>query len=284
MWKGEITMEDEIKIMLVEPDVRTREVYCEVVAGQKGMKLVFATDQQAQAVDYLRAQEVDVVIMEMELAEGDGIGLLDAIEAVPEIKPLVVLATYTTSQATLGYMRMHGVDLVYQKMNVDYSPVHILQMVARLYPYRFCAEPADESATLAGQFRKEMSTYVLRRQVQTELEQMGFRHKMLGFRYLLDAIVLCVERDGATVHVVNWIYPELADRWHTTEARVERAMRWAIECVFVRANIVQLYRHYTFRYDDENGRPSNAEFILNMASKFEKRDGCMKMVTDDREV
>ena len=36
--------------------------------------------------------------------------------------------------------------------------------------------------------------------------------------------------------------------------------------------------------DDENGRPSNAEFILNMASKFEKRDGCMKMVTDDREV
>ena len=149
-------MEDEIKIMLVEPDVRTREVYCEVVAGQKGMKLVFATDQQVQAVDYLRAQEVDVVIMEMELAEGDGIGL--------------------TSQATLGYMRMHGVDLVYHKMNLDYSPVHILQMIARLYPYRFCAEPADESATLAGQFRKEMSTYVLRRQVQTELEQMGFRN------------------------------------------------------------------------------------------------------------
>ena len=217
------------------------------------------------------------------MAEGDGIGLLDEIEAVPEIKPLVVLATYTTSQATLGYMRMHGVDLVYQKMNLDYSPVHILQMIARLYPYRFCAEPADESATLVGQFRKEMSTYVLRRQVQTELEQMGFRHKMLGFRYLLDAIVLCVEREGA-VHVANWIYPELADRWHTTEARVERAMRWAIECVFVRANIVQLHRHYTFRYDDENGRPSNAEFILNMASKFEKRGGCRKMVTDDREV
>ena len=85
-------MEDEIKIMLVEPDVRTREVYCEVVAGQKGMKLVFATDQQAQAVDYLRTQEVDVVIMEMELAEGDGIGLLDEIEAVPEIKPLRSIA------------------------------------------------------------------------------------------------------------------------------------------------------------------------------------------------
>ncbi len=277
-------MEDEIKIMLVEPDVRTREVYCEVVAKQKGMRLVFATDQQAQAADYLREQEVDVVIMEMELSEGDGIGLLDEIEAVPEIKPLVVLATYTMSQATLGYMRMHGVDLVYQKMNQDYSPVHILQMIARLYPYRFCAKPADESDTLVGQFRKEMSTYVLTRQVQAELEQMGFRHKMLGFRYLLDAIVLCVEREEATVHVVSWIYPELANRWHTTEARVERAMRWAIECVFVRANIVQLQRHYTFRYDDENGRPSNAEFILNMASKFEKRDGCMKMVTDDRGV
>lgn len=279
-----MAMKDRIRIMLIEPDVHTREVYREAVSRMPDMELVFDTDQQTPAVDYLRTQGADVVIMEMELTEGDGISLLDEINNPPEEKPLIILSTYTTSRATLGYMRMNGVDLVCQKLNQTYSPAYVLQMVEKLYPYRFFAESADETGTVIAQIREELDTYALRRQVQTELEEMGFRHKMLGFRYLLDAIVLCVERKDTTIHVSSWLYPEIAKRWNTTEARIERAMRWAIESVFVKANIVQLYQHYTFRYDEENARPSNAEFILNMASKFEKGDGRQKIVTDDREV
>ncbi len=275
-------MADEIKIMLVEPDVHTREGYREAAAKIEGMEIVFDTDRQDRAVDYFRTYTVDAVIMEMDLAQGDGIGLLDELELTPEEKPLIVLATYTSSKVALGYMRMHGVDLVYQKANVSYSPDYVLQMVEKLHPYRFFAEPADESETIMGQFREEMSNYVLRRQVQTELEEMGFRHKMLGFRYLLDGIVLCVGREEDSIHVSSWIYPEIARRWNTTVTRVERSMRWAIEQVFVKANIVQLHRHYPFDYDDENGRPPNSEFIINMAGKFEKRNGCRKMVTDSR--
>lgn len=268
--------------MLVEPDEHTREVYCEEAAKLRGMPIVFDTGRQAQAVDYFRTHTVDAIIMEIDLEEGDGIGLLDELEMDPEEKPLIVLVTYTASSVTLAYMRMHGVDLVYQKTNRSYSPAYVLQTIAKLHPYRFFAGAVDESETVMQQFRDEMSSYVLRRQVQTELEEMGFRHKMLGFRYLLDAIVLCVDREEDSIHVSSWIYPEIAGRWNTTEARVERAMRWAIEQVFVKANIVLLHRHYPFEYDDENGRPSNSEFILNMAGKFEKRNGCQKKVTASR--
>ncbi len=277
-------MKDQIRIMLIEPDVLTCEAYREAVAQMPDMELVFHTGQQTQAVDYLRTRGADVVIMEMELAEGDGISLLDEITDPPEEKPLIVLSTDTASRATLGYMRMNGVDLVCRKLNKTYSPAYVLQMVEKLYPYRFFAEPDGETGTVIEQLREELDAYALRRQVQTELEEMGFRHKMAGFRYLLDAIVLCVEHKDTAIHVSGWLYPEIAKRWNTTEACIERAMRWAIESVFTKENIAQMNQQDKFHYDEENARPSNVEFILNMADKFEKWDGRQKTVTDDREV
>ena len=41
-----MAMKDRIRIMLIEPDVHTREVYREAVSRMPDMELVFDTDQQ----------------------------------------------------------------------------------------------------------------------------------------------------------------------------------------------------------------------------------------------
>ena len=70
------------------------------------------------------------------------------------------------------------------------------------------------------------------------------------------------------IHVSSEIYPMIAETYHTTRDGVERGIRNAIESVFTGASVTELHRYYPFPYDEERGRPTNAEFLKNMAERL----------------
>lgn len=263
-------MADEIRVLMVEDEQEICEQYRALAQQQEGLDIVYDTGSEQKALNYLRRHPIDVMILDLELTEGDGISLLDAIQEEKLQKPFIIVVTNTVSKVTLSYVRTHGADYIYQKINAGYSPHHVLRLIEKLYPYNCYAEPFEDNRPELLQIKWELNQAVLRRNVQTELEHMGFSHKVNGFEYLLDAILLCVNHKQRDVYVTSEIYPEIAEKWHTTQMRVERAIRWSIERAFRKANIHRLHQHYPFQYDADKGRPSNSQFILNMASKFEE--------------
>lgn len=265
-------MADEIKILMVEDEKEICEQYRMIAKEQAGLDIVYDTGSERQALNYLRRHPIDVMILDLELAEGDGISLLDAIQEEAMKKPFTVVVTNTVSSVTLSYVRTHGADYIYQKINARYSPHHVLRLIEKVYPYNNYAQPFEDRRPELLQIKWELEQPVLRRRVQTELEQMGFMHKVNGFDYLMEAIILCVNCKERDVYVTSQIYPKVAETWNTTQANVERSIRWSIERVFGKADIERLHRYYPFKYDAERGRPSNAQFILNMASKFENQE------------
>ena len=68
------------------------------------------------------------------------------------------------------------------------------------------------------------------------------------------------------------IYPEVARIMNTTTASVEKSIRCAIETAFTKANIMRLHRFYPFPYEVDRGRPTNAQFIENMANRIRIRE------------
>lgn len=267
--EAEIT--DEMKILMVEDDKYVVEQYRALIESQSGMRVVYDTGSERNALRYLSRHEVDVMILDLELQEGDGVSLLAEIEEQKLEKPFTVVVTNTSSNVTLSYLRIHGADFVYQKMNAAYSPMRVISVIQKIYPYKHFAKPCKEHPMVL-EFNEQQEELVMRSNLVRELDMIGIKRKLHGFDFLVQAVMLYVQSSEEDVHITNDIYPEVARSNKTTTMSVEKAIRCAIESAFTRADIMRLHRYYPFPYDDERGRPTNTQFIANMAERIRIRD------------
>jgi two-component system response regulator (stage 0 sporulation protein A) len=60
----------------------------------------------------------------------------------------------------------------------------------------------------------------------------------------------------------------VADTFDTTAARVERAIRHAIEIAWTRGNIELLNGVFGYTVSSEKGKPTNSAFIARIADKI----------------
>ena len=110
-----------------------------------------------------------------------------------------------------------------------------------------------------------------RADIERVLVKMGFRQGQSGFYNIVEAIVLISQLEyGQPIRVTSDIYPRVAERKASTVCSVERTIRNAIESVWKRSNLKTLREMYPYPCDNLNGRPTNAEFLINMAGNFRK--------------
>jgi hypothetical protein len=107
--------------------------------------------------------------------------------------------------------------------------------------------------------------------ITEELVRMGFRQGQTGFNHIVKAIA-CIVRipPGQPIRVTSDIYPQVAAEGQTSAGNVERTIRNAIESVWKRSNLQTLEELYPYPCDNQNGRPTNAEFLINMAGRFRR--------------
>lgn len=111
----------------------------------------------------------------------------------------------------------------------------------------------------------------IRTEISDELVQMGFRQGQVGFNNIVEAMtMIAMMPSGQPIRVTSEIYPAVADRQESSVRNVERTIRNSIESVWRRSNLRTLMELYPFPCDNMNGRPTNAEFLINMAGKFRR--------------
>jgi two-component system response regulator (stage 0 sporulation protein A) len=254
--------------MIVEDDPGVCEDFRTAMADYLSMKLVYVTDSEFQALDYLETHPVDIMILDIELAEGDGLSLLLQLHERALEKPFILVVTNTQSAVTLSCLREQGVDYIYQKSNWAYSAHRVLSIIDKIYPYQQLENDRQMEHILSGYDQKKADEIALQ-YIEKELEQMGFRRKHVGFGYVAEAVFLLSRDKEENLHISSEIYPLIAEKYHTTKDGVERGIRNAIESVFVAGKVERIQRHYPFPYDEEKGRPTNGEFLKNMATRLQ---------------
>ena len=108
-----------------------------------------------------------------------------------------------------------------------------------------------------------------RASVERELVRMGFRPGQTGFYNIVESILFILQLErGKPIRVTSDIYPRVAQKQGSTVCNVERTIRNSIESVWKRSNLHTLQELYPYPCDNLSGRPTNAEFLINMAGKF----------------
>lgn len=93
------------------------------------------------------------------------------------------------------------------------------------------------------------------------LKELGAPASNLGFGYIREAIILCLEDPTLfSGGITNILYPAIAEKFGTTMSRVERAIRHEKEIIFSRGNtefVNELFPYYM-------GKATNSEFLATL--------------------
>lgn len=105
----------------------------------------------------------------------------------------------------------------------------------------------------------------VRKLIVQELICLGFRPQTRGFAQLYQALTIILRREKALEDLRGQVYNPIAKCRNCTPASVERNLRYAIECAWVRGDLAALQERFGYTIDQERGKPTNRAFLAQMA-------------------
>ena len=97
------------------------------------------------------------------------------------------------------------------------------------------------------------------------LKELGIPANLLGYHYTMDAIQMVVDNGGCLPPVTKIVYPDIAVKRKSTSARVERAIRHAVEKAFLDGDGELIDKIFKSTVHISSGKVTNAEFIAVVA-------------------
>lgn len=103
--------------------------------------------------------------------------------------------------------------------------------------------------------------------------ELGIPAHLRGYQFLRSALEMCVEDMELVGSVTKLLYPDLAKRYQTTDTKVERAIRNAIEVSWDRGNSDLFEELFGYSNSPEYTRPTNSEYIAVVADYIRLENG-----------
>lgn len=113
-----------------------------------------------------------------------------------------------------------------------------------------------------------VNDYELERYITNIMLDIGVPAHLKGYHYLRDAILLSGRDMEVVSSVTKLLYPTIAKRFKTTDQKVERAIRNAIEVSWTRGNVETFEKMFGYSALSGRNRPTNSEYIARIADSI----------------
>lgn len=113
----------------------------------------------------------------------------------------------------------------------------------------------------------EVADCELEKYITDIMLDIGVPAHLRGYHYLRDAILLSGKDMEVVSSVTKLLYPTIARRFRTTDQKVERAIRNAIEVSWTRGNEDTFEKMFGYSVSTGRNRPTNSEYIARIADK-----------------
>ena len=113
-----------------------------------------------------------------------------------------------------------------------------------------------------------MGDVQLERYITKVMLDIGVPAHLKGYHYLRDAIMLSGKDMEAVSSVTKLLYPTIAKHFKTTDQKVERAIRNAIEVSWTRGNSDTFVELFGYSHEQGKTRPTNSEYIARIADSI----------------
>jgi two-component system response regulator (stage 0 sporulation protein A) len=256
---------DAVRIIVAEDNALTREMIVECIAAERDLRVIGAAANGLEALNYLRQEDADVLILDMIMPRMDGFALLEQLQRIPR-KPGVIALTSLGRGDFITRALALGVD---EYMLKPYDPSLLLERIRTLAAARM-RRPELPRPPTTHESRTASPENIIR-YVSSMLLTAGIPAHICGFQYLREAILMVVDNPECMHGMTQHLYPPIAKHFETTPSRVERSIRNAIETMWNRGTPETIERVFGGQAGKLITKPSNGEFIALAAERIRMR-------------
>ena len=197
---------------------------------EENMEVIAIAKDGEEACDMIINTQPDIVLLDVIMPHLDGLGVLERIgKANMEKHPTFIMLSAV------------GQDKITQKainLGAEYYIVKPFDIEIKYY------QPGQSKTTFIN--KEIRAPYIeisntdkkkegaLEALVTNVIHEVGVPAHIKGYQYLREAIMMVIGDIEMINQITKLLYPEIAQKFHTTPSRVERAIRHAIEVAWSR--------------------------------------------------
>lgn len=247
------------KILIIDENTEYSDYLCHLIRGERGFKVSGILRDSTKAIDTIISKNPDIVIMDFSLSGLDGMGLLEKIDAA--------VANETISEKPKILIISSMISESLAKAAIDLGADYCLR------------KPVDEASFLST-IRRLMITYdekiisrvTLEEKMGKFLQENGVTINLKGYNYLIEAVKILYYIPDYSNKFILKVYPNIALKYKTTPASVEKAMRSAIEILFSKGIIFNSIKEFAIYRQNNNKRMTNSQFCLTLVECLKRCD------------
>lgn len=244
-----------IKVAFADDNLIVRRLLRSIVKGEEDMQLVGEADNGADIVSIIRDRKPDVVIIDIIMSKMDGIDVIRKIKVDKSVKKIPVFIAISA----VGDDRITKEAFAAGAKYYILKPIEKDVLVEKIH-WALAKEHERKAQEQNGTGRYSETEV----NIVNLLLQLGMPVHIIGHKFMRDALTMVIEDRDSINSITKLLYPDIARKNKTTSARVERAMRHAIEVVWTKGDLVLLSDIFGRTAGNIAERPTNSEFIARL--------------------
>lgn len=253
-----------VRVMIANHDEAMRRIMEDVVRKQSGCRLIGTYEDGEKLLINIKEQIPDIVLIYPVLPIMDGVEVIERVSTDVAMNGVQFIM--------LGGERLTKIlEVLQEKKNVKFIEWDNSCEILEKYFSDIVIHSSDKLSGMRnedivvkqGRHEKDLNLLVTRM-----IHEIGVPAHIKGYLYLRTAIIMAVENMDVLNAVTKQLYPDIAHEHGTTDTRVERAIRHAIEVAWERGNIDMIHDLFGYTIQADKGKPTNSEFIALMADRI----------------
>lgn len=255
---GMMTQHSERKwrVVIADDNRSFADMLADRMSLESDFEVVALAMDGEEALRVVAAQHPDLLVLDLILPRLDGIAVQERLSQWENPPRCVIISALGRDEVTHQVLAQ-GADWFFVK---PFDMETFLRRVRSIL-----GETEQEQARRENRVTEEE----MDRRASDLLHRLAMPPHLLGYKYLKAAILHVALERKLLQNVTYELYPMIAQQFHTTPSRVERAMRNAIESAWNRCRVETIEELFGYSLSDDRDKPSNSNFIALLADRLQ---------------
>ena len=243
------------KIFIAEDNKEIIKLYERALEKVSNVEIVKIAKDGEEAIEFLETnvENIDLIILDIVMPKKDG---LDVLKFMKDnyINKKTIVVTSCNSESTIRKATELGANYYMLK------PVDELKLIEKINELTKEVNKVNVGYNIDDKNLQVNVTHVL--------HELGVPSHIKGYHYLREGIKLIYKNPELIGGITKELYPTIAKNFSSTDTRVERSIRHAIEVSWNRGNWDLMQDLFGYSVDIDKAKPTNSEFIVTIADKL----------------
>lgn len=268
-------MREKITVLIADDNQEFSTTLATYLKNQEDMVVVGRAKDGNEALDMVSSLMPDVLLLDVIMPHLDGIGVLEQMNMIKlNKKPIcIMLSAVGQDKVTQRAIELGAEYYVVKPFDIDL----LITRIRELKNYKPSSQNNNFISREVGiskqqyidipnnSANKEENIEAL---VTNVIHEVGVPAHIKGYQYLREAIIMVINDIDVINQITKCLYPQIANKFHTTPSRVERAIRHAIEVAWGRGEQKTVENIFGYTISAAKGKPTNSEFIAMISDKL----------------